>query len=455
MIAYKILQEHGLRRYDDLVVSDQSSSLLRNYILAEFNGVQSVVLTKEKVKTKNVRHQKGDFKRDKSGNPITRPDGQGYETYAAGEIEVVEETISTPFFDTSVDTGAEKKLLEYLRKVVVMPDYKSLREKCDVGTDYEKACALIEKIAQCYELDDTQKFVERFALFASNVKAKALGRQPRWPVLFSLVGGMGIGKSWLSEKIARTSDEVFGTKSAPTTYDSLTGRFNSQMMTRGILRLEEAVGLEKSKVETMKSYITSTTVEIERKGLDREIAPNLVSFLSTTNEPVMNILSGADQNRRVVEFVVKGKRQEMDERQLEDLLVKMWYAIPCRVPNEDLIYKQLIDETSNLLDSTMEDVVYDLFKENELLLVKGQRLMKHQFKTLCAQKRMPSAKVEMWCEGEGLIRKDKGGNVLVYKKALKDFYRRMENDYSSGNAASTTPTSPTSDIDKMIEEVLA
>lgn len=413
----------------------------KNDIMTAILNIQSMILLRDKKKVKTVRHQKGDFKHNADGSIVVKSNGDP-DTYDRATVEETIEIEKVPLYPLDVQ-DTQDKLEKLVRTMIVLPDFEKLRKVYESNTDLKRALNLIAELTRYWKFDDPAKFIARFALFASNVKAKALGYHPKWPVLLSLVGGMGIGKSWLSENIAKTSDALFGTKSSKSSYAKLTSKFNTPMMTRGILRLEEAIGLDKAAVETMKDYITETKVEVERKGLDPQTFPNEVSFLSTTNESVLAPLSGNDQNRRVIEFQIS-KIATIDEKHLLEILTEMWKVIPVKFPDEDDIKNQLLAETSTLLDSTMEDVVYDIFAHHKDEVVRGQRLMKHEFKTLCTQKKIQVAKVTAWCQSKGILDVKPDGHITVLKKGLDKFLDQMDNDYAI----------PTNKVEDDFEELL-
>lgn len=426
-IATRIFRQYDLRYYDELLERDINDQEKKNDIMTAILNIQSMILLRDKKKTKTVRHQKGDFKHNADGSIVVKSNGDP-DTYDRLTVEETTEIEKVPLYPLDAQ-DTQDKLEKTVRTIMVLPDFEKLRKAYESNTDLKRALGLIAELTRYWKFDDPTKFIARFALFASNVKAKALGYHPKWPMLLSLVGGMGIGKSWLSEKIATTSDALFGTKSSKSSYAKLTSKFNTPMMTRGILRLEEAIGLDKAAVETMKDYITETTVEVERKGLDPQTFPNEVSFLSTTNESVLAPLSGNDQNRRVIEFQIS-KITNIDEKHLLDILTEMWKVIPVKFPDEDDIKNQLLAETSTLLDSTMEDVVYDIFAHHKDEVVRGQRLMKHEFKTFCTQKKIQVAKVTTWCQSKGILDVKPDGHITVLKKGLDKFIDQMDDAYS-------------------------
>lgn len=427
-IATLILRHYNLRALDEIVVADDATKRKREAIITAFLNVQSLVITMKAMKTEIREHKKGDFIRDVNGDPIPTDDGKDYKKYTKDTIEKAQVEYDKPYYDYAHNNGLPVQLEKYLRSFYVNPDYDSLRAKYEKDTSYEDACEIIRRLTKYYIFDDPEKFVERFALLVANAKSKALGYQPKWGVLFSLVGDMGVGKSWLSQIISETYDETFGCHSDTTTYDKLFSRFNSQMATRGFLRIEEAAGLNKDEVEKIKDYITSPVAQVERKGMDIQTLPNLVTFFSTTNESVVANLVGTDKNRRVVEFTVKDKISEIPEGDLRDWLKEIWRVMPVRVPNENDIKQDLMDESSTLLDAVIPDVVYDIFKNHEFEVIRGQRLVKHQFKTMCVANKIQSAKVLKWCEAHGILRTDPQGNTLVLRRALRDLYQQVEED---------------------------
>lgn len=425
-IATKVFNNHSIQFYDALNPDNIDEQNIQLEILTSILNIQELVLTKTKKTTKTVRHQKGDVRRDNDGNPILKSNGE-YDLYDRFTIEDIETTTEIPLYSLE-DRSSEPSLLKMIRTIMVLPDFKALRAKF-VHSDYYAACDKIRELTKYWKFGDTEEFVRRFALFASNVKAKALGYDPKWPVLLSLVSPkMGIGKSWLANKIATSADVSFGTRTTRCSYLRLTGRFNAPMMTRGIIRIDEAVGMDKVMVEKMKNYITDTAVDIERKGLDQQTVHNRASMISTTNESVLPALSGNDQSRRVIEFEMD-KITDIDESKLDEILNAIWELIPTNVPAQDNIIAQLKDETAQLLDSTMEDVVYDIFHNNPQL-VKGRRLMKHEFKSICVQKKIPAVKVQNWCASKGLLDISPDGHITVLKKGLDTFLDQMDKDYA-------------------------
>lgn len=441
-IATRIFRQYDLRYYDELLERDINDQEKKNDIMTAILNIQSMILLRDKKKVKTVRHQKGDFKHNADGSIVVKSNGDP-DTYDRATVEETIEIEKVPLYPLDVQ-DTQDKLEKIVRTMMVLPDYEKIRADYEANTDLNRALGLIAELTRHWKFDDPAKFIARFALFASNVKAKAMGYTPKWPVLLSLVGEMGTGKSWLAEKIAITADELFGTKSNKSSYAKLTSRFNTPMMTRGILRLEEAIGLDKAAVETMKDYITGTEVEVERKGLDPQTFPNEVSFLSTTNESVLASLSGNDKNRRVIEFQMS-KIADIDEKHLLEILTEMWKAIPVKLPNEDAIKNELLLETSTLLDSTMEDVVYDIFAHHKDEVVRGQRLMKHEFKTICTQKKIQVAKVTAWCQSKGILGIKPDGHVNVLKKGLDTFLDQMDNDYA------IAPNKVDNDFDELLE----
>ena len=430
-MAAPILRHYDVRNWDEIPRnSDVASRTNSDDALTAFLNIQSMVLVVEGKKTEKRPHQKGDVVRDSEGNPIleaTRPDGtQIFQTYKKDTVEYVEVTFDKPYCDPTKQGNADY-LEKKLKAVFVLPDYDLLRAQYGMNTNYKRACELIEKMTKYYVVDYPQKFIERFAMFLSNAKAKALGYQPKWGILLSLVGNMGVGKSWFSEKIAETYDKTFGCKSAHATYEKILERFNSTMMTRGFIRLEEAAGLDKADMEKMKDYITGTDVCIERKGLDSETLPNLATFISTTNDPVMASLVGSDKNRRVVEFTITDKTGEIPEDDLEKWLMELWKVIPIRVPNEDDIKNELIAESSDALSSAMVDIVYDIFKNNPSI-INGKHFVQHKFKSACIANKVQWQKVKKWCEDRGIINQTSDGHLNISHKQLQDLYATVERE---------------------------
>ena len=426
-IATKILQHYNVRSYDEVVDIDYESRQRKNDILTAFLNIQKMVLTKKATKVELREHKKGDFIRDANNDPIPTDDGKDYKTYTKDVVEKAQIEYDKPIYDYINATGQAKELEKSLRSFYVLPDYNTLRAKYEQHTNYEEACDIIKKLTSYYIFDDAQTFINRFAMLIANAKAKALGYRPKWCVLFSLVGDMGVGKSWLSKMISDTFDNTFGCRSDTTTYDRLFSRFNGQMTTRGFLRIEEAAGLDKTQIEQLKDYITSDTIQVERKGMDIRPVANLVTFFSTTNESVIGNLVGSDKNRRVVEFIIKEKLKPIPEEELRSWLENIWKLMPCRVPNEDEIERELMEESQLILDVNLAEVVYDIFKNHELEVVRGKRMKLHQFKSICVQNKVQVSKVLKWCEEHLIVNRAKDGHTYVSKRGLNDLYEMVEN----------------------------
>jgi len=425
-IATPLFRKHFIRAWDE------ASPETKEFIQTAFLNIQAVVVTSTKTKTKQIEHMKGDVMRDANGEPITdgtNADGTPrYKLYTKNVIEKVDETEEEPYFNYIKSPNALRDIERRLRAIEILPDYDELRTKYLASVDFKRGCDLIRNLTQYYIFEDPDKFVERFALLICNAKAKALGYQPKWPVLFSLVGKMGVGKSWLAQIVKETYDKVFNCRSGVTSYGRLLdGQFNSMMMTRGFLSLDEAQGLDRGQCEKLKTYITSQKVDIERKGIDVQTCDNLVTFFSTTNESVKDVM-GYQPDRRIVEFTILEKKGEIPEADIITWFNEIWTVMPIEHPTQQTIKDELLADSNTVLDIRMEEIVRDLFNGHECELINASNRL-NQFKFRKAIRDMggvPFARVRDWCIDKGIIKKYPSGHMCVMKKELSAFINQTE-----------------------------
>lgn len=77
-------------------------------------------------------------------------------------------------------------------------DYSKLRGLTTSDTNFEKMLELIRTLGSSFKFEEgLDTFVKRFALLVCNAKAKALGEEPLFPIMFNFVGPHGQGKSFL------------------------------------------------------------------------------------------------------------------------------------------------------------------------------------------------------------------------------------------------------------------
>ena len=420
-IAAPLFRKHQIRAWDE--ASDQ----LKLDIQTAFFNIQTLVVTKDVTKTVTVEHKKGDVMRDGNGNPLTDGTDQygmpRYKLYSKNTIEKQEVKVEKPFFDHTESPQALREVERRLRSIEVLPDYGELRKTYLKDVDFERGCDLIRKLTDYYIFEEPDKFVERFALLICNAKAKALGYHPKWPVLFSLVGKMGVGKSWLADMVKNTHDKTFSCRSGVTSYNRLLdGQFNAMMMTRGFLTLDEAQGLDKTQCEKLKTYITSKTVDIERKGMDVKTCDNLVTFFSSTNESVKDVM-GYQPDRRIVEFTIMEKKGEIPEDDIVNWLNEIWRVMPVEHPRQQAIKDELLKASSDLNDENMGDVVFEVFKNgsNAFTNTNG-KVNLYKLKTRVKELGgVPFMRVRDWCLDQMIFTKDKRGQIYLSKRGLNHF----------------------------------
>lgn len=405
-------------------------------------AIQANVITREQTKTKKVHHKKGDFKCDEHGQPIMTPDKKGYETYQANEIEEVLTKTDVPFWDYANSPQQLSMVEKYIDDLEVLPDFGLLTAKTCTAINYERGCEIIRELTNSYQFEDAEKFVERFALLVCNAKAKALNHQPTNPVLFSLVGGMHMGKSWLATMIKRTYDEVFESKSGKTSFRRLLGgSFNGAMLTRGFLTFDEKNGVDSKQCEELKTLITEPEVEVNAKYRDPITVNNLVTFLSTTNESIKDVM-GLQQDRRLVEFVLSGRPTQIAESKLHDMLVELWMVMPIDHPNSDKVIDELLGESKVVLDSRMDEIVCDLFAQYKEQIVRGRYVNRHGLREAIKEYGGTRADAVInWCIGEGIMTQNtSNGQLTLKQKKLDELVERQGLAERQGEAKAETDT---------------
>lgn len=275
--------------------NDEEKINLADRILSEFCAIQSMVVTKCVTKTKKIKHKKGDVIRDERGNPKT--DGTNADgtprfcLYDKDTVEYADVDDEVPYYDYQNNQHAYNELKKWLANLVVEPDFTELEKLTTQHIDYERGLDIIREITKYYQFEHPETFVNRFALLVCNAKSKALNKQPKWPVMFSLVGENGKGKGWFVTKLVGAYDKKFRTQSRQSSFKRLlSSNFNSVMMTRGFIHFDEKNGMDSSQAEQLKTLITEPTVEVERKHLDTKTLPNQTTFFSTTNESIKDIM---------------------------------------------------------------------------------------------------------------------------------------------------------------------
>ena len=309
-------------------------------------------------------------------------------------------------------------LTSFLDNDEVSPDFDLIRQQM-LPDDYEEGKNLIRKITKYFVFAEPEKFNERFSLLICNAKAKALGHKPKYPVLFSLVGDMGKGKGWFRDMIAKTYDEVFMTKSQAGSFRAiLNTQFNSIMLTRGFVTLDERNGLDANQCEQLKHIITEPKIFVNEKYKTPKSVENYVTFFSCSNESVKDVM-GLQKDRRIVEFNLLGKNDEMPEQELHDLLIQLWKIMPVDCPVQDKVISELLEESEEVLNNKMSDFVYTVFEDKDLF-TNGQTIILSEFKKCIKVKDsgMSWKRVLDWCIKNKLVN-DYRGHYRYSKKTFK------------------------------------
>ena len=429
-ILTKLLQDARIRSLSNIDdKADASMKSKRHEIMNAFICVQQLALVKKSVKRTKVKtkiHSKGDLILDDNGNPTPVKGTNGNKTYTKDIYEITDEIeeIETPYFDVRNSPKAWRDISKIAESFVVVPNFEKLYSKTCSNIDFNRGLDIIRNLSKYYIFEDPDKFVKRFSLFICNAKSRVLNIQPKWPVMFSLVGTFGIGKSWLAEVLMAAHDDVFEAQSCESKYSVILDRFNAPMLTRGIIHLDEKNGLDMKGRETFKTYVTGSKITVELKNQQPKTVTNLATFLSTTNESIKDIV-GLQQDRRIVEFSIvgrrvdeNGRRLEIDEKQLYEWFKELWMVMPVENPYADEIKDELLYESSDVLDTTMYPIIRKLWVDYKDEFITNKNLRVKDLKEVI--KKMGGIRandVVNWCEANGLWKTyNKGTRYIVHEK---------------------------------------
>lgn len=437
-IATPLFRKYNVRSLSMLHPdTDLNDRVKEEAIKTAFYDIQSEVVTKtvEREVRKVVEHKKGDIMRDENGNPIQKSNGN-FEEYTKNTKEFTYETEikEVPLFDYKNSTRSLTDIKKFVESIEVPLDYEKLTKKMCANINFNRGLDIIRELTNYYVFEDNEKFVERFAMLICNAKAKGLNLHPKYPVMFSLVGEMGKGKGWLATMIKRTYDSNFETTSSKSSFKRLFGsQFNGVMMTRGFIHFDEKNGIDSTQCEELKTLITEPEVEVQMKYKEPMTVRNLVTFFSTTNESIKDVM-GLQKDRRLVEFVLKEKTKEIPEDKMVELLNELWEVMPCEFPNPDKVVNELLDESSEVLAVNMSEIVYDLFTQHQNEFVKGKWVSLRQMKTTLQNMRgNRSQSVVCWCIKNDILAKYGNGNYYIVQENLDKLIDEQRNACSIGN----------------------
>ena len=126
-------------------------------------------------------------------------------------------------------------------------------------------------------------------------------------VAIVLRGGRGVGKSLFAKEFGK----IFGRHFLQVTNPShLVGNFNAHLQDVVVLFADEAFYAgDKKHASMLKTLITEETLNIERKGIDTEVAPNYVHLIMASNDDWV-VPAGRDERRFLVLDVGEDKKQD-------------------------------------------------------------------------------------------------------------------------------------------------
>ena len=429
-----VFNRMGVRYMGEIDCSTLDESKRYRQIIDEVELVASLCIVKEVAKKKIVKHKKGDFKRDNKGNPIMKSDGSGYETYQTNETDTIDTIEYKPYWDYRNSSLEEARLSKLIENYIAPFDKTRVVSKLSSSIDVEFTKNRIKDILKYFKFEDEEFFVESFTLFMSNLKSRTCGNEPLYPMMFSIYSTQGMGKTWFVDILREVVDELFETHCMTSSFDKAFGRFNSVLMTRGLVTFSEAKGLTKADRDAFKRATTDNTIEIEMKGRDSKTVKNMATFLCVSNEPVLPQLTGMEMNRRIIEFNMidrtrdaNGDITRISKDELKSIFTDILTSVPFEYDHKKVI-EHIGDESRQLLNFNMEQVVSDILRSDKVLqaqislndmsiskninygdtelLSKRKQLRMIPFKQKCMERKVPVNFVLSWMNDNGLIVKN-------------------------------------------------
>lgn len=429
-----VFNKMGIRYLAELDTSFVDEAKKTRDVIDEVEFVASTCIVKEVMKKKVVKHKKGDFKRDEQGNPITKKDGSGYETYQANESEVIDTIEYKPYWDYRNSYSDESRLSKLIENYIAPFDKRRVVEKVSSSIDVEVAKSRIREILKYFKFEDEELFVESFTFFMSNLKSRTCGNEPLYPMMFSIYSKQNMGKTWFVDTLRSVVDELFETHCATSSFDKAFGRFNGVLMTRGLITFSEAKGLTRADRDAFKKATTDNTIEIEMKGKDPRTVKNMTTFLCVANEPVLQQLTGLEMNRRIIEFNMvdrtrdeNGEITKISKEDLKTIFRDILMSVPFDYDHRKVI-EHLGDESKVLLNFNMEEVLSDIFRSDKDLLSQFQmndmsisknlsvgdtelisrtgQLRMIPFKRKCMERKVPVNFVMTWMKDNYIVTKN-------------------------------------------------
>lgn len=459
-IMARVFQKHGIRSISEIDSTTLDGERVKRSIADEIQLVASLCVVKDVPRKKTVRHKKGDFKLDSNGNNIVKSDGSGYETYDANETETVDTIEFKPYWDYQHCCAEESRLGKLIEDYIAPFDKKRIVARLSKSINEELAYSRIRELTKYYKFEDEEFFVKSFAFFMSNLKSRTCGEEPPYPMMFSIYSKQGMGKTWLVDTLRVVVDELFETHCVTSSFDKAFGRFNSVLMTRGLITFSEAKGLTKADRDAFKRATTDNTIEIERKGKDTQTVRNMSTFLCVSNEPILQQLTGLEMNRRILEFNLidrkrddEGRLVKIQESELMSIFRDILMSIPFRM-DETPILERLSSDSSVLLTYNMGEIIGDIFRSDyELkdqtmkhnigvwkpsmaqdteLIAKNGQLRMCPFKRKCLERKVPVNQVLEWMLEQGLAKKNKHYCWVLDRSRIPDIMYAQSVDADKG-----------------------
>lgn len=361
--------------------SDTSTKKVYNEIITAIMNLQERIMVKF-VKGKVV-HKKGEYVMDKTGaNVVMGSDGKPM-TY---KENVYGDDKTEPLFPLT-SPSAQDKMTRCIHSVVIPYDFESLREQYANTTNPERAKEIVKELfTKYYDIGLTDKVFERIMVWFCNAKSKALGYHPLYPCVFAIVGTQGTGKSWLAEHLQSSFAHCFKTR----VYDSieweqLFDKFNTVWEFRGIIPLNEVCAASKADRNTFKNRVTSKTVVINPKFTKPYTVQNWTTLFSATNDRVIPLFSN-DENRRIIEVIMKGRRDKdcfISNEEADPYFEELWRVLPTSYDehygDSRSVFNQMLDDSNVTISEEFIDVAVEVFEDTTSFIRDNSDVVKMVF----------------------------------------------------------------------------
>ena len=179
--------------------------------------------------------------------------------------------------DALAYSPADKRVFRNLRGASFLNTY--------IGIDYKAKRGPVARVLAHFEYLFPDSYERMVVMSFIGWHVQYPGVKFKWMPIIK--GSKGVGKSIIADKLIATILGVHNLNTLGNT-DQMTGKFNGWQTGAQLVVIQELwAGFNATKrqeiTENMKSFITDSTVNIEKKGIDAFVLPNITNAIAFTN----------------------------------------------------------------------------------------------------------------------------------------------------------------------------